>query len=333
MEKKPILTRDSKIVEVCSQIMTKPNEVDNQDYQLAVETIKELASNPNPNNLYELGQLVGFLVDDRLTQDLSSYINIIADTQTVSDGDKLLFKTQMNNAFALWQAKGSTAQRYEAGTKYVTIESNEVSASPSIQLEQLSNGQINFSTVVEDASNVMEQKIVKQIETVIKEYWDDLGSPWYASGSGITSSIDDLIVAIGRLGKPIVLGDIGSLQGFTALSAFNSNVADPIAVEFHKNGVIGSYKGATLVQLMNSFTNDTSIATTALLLDPGYVYILPAGASKESRPLKVGFEGPVQTFETKYAQSRILEIAMYKKVGIGLASSRYGMALYNNTSL
>lgn len=327
-----VLTKDSKIVEICSQIMHKPNEVKNEDYQKAQETIVDLARKKDPVSLFELGQLVGFLVDDKFNATTGQYVDLIADVKRVGLGDKAMFKMQKGNAFALWQAKGSTAQRYMVGTEYSTLETDEISAAPAIELEQLENGQIDFTAVVDQAVEVMENKFVKQIETVIEAAWDDLGSPWYASGSGIVAnSIDPLITAVGRLGSPVVIGDMAALQKFTALTAFNSNVANDIAVEFHKTGMFGWYKGAKLVQLVNPLTNDTDMTTT--LLDPGYVYIMPAGADPTKRALKLAFEGDVQTIETKYAQSRILEIAMYKKVGIGLVSSRYGMGLYEDTAL
>jgi len=72
---------------------------------------------------------------------------------------------------------------------------------------------------------------------------------------------------------------------------------------------------------------------TTTLLDKGYVYIVPAGASEESRPVKVGFEGGVQTFDDISIKGRKMAIPMYQKVGIGLASGRYGMAFYEDTSL
>lgn len=325
------LTRDSLIVEVCSQIMNKPNEVKNEDYQKAVEVIKELATKKDPVSIFELSQLVGFLVNDKFMQTVDQYVDLIADVKRVNLGDKASFKMKKGEVTALWQAKGSTAQRSMVGTAYQTIETDEISIAPAVELEQLANGQIDFTAIVDEASQAMEHKFVKQIETVIEAYWDDLGSPWYASANGVTSAIDPLITAVGRLGSPVVLGDIALLQKFVDLSAFNSNVPDSVAVQFHNTGLIGTYRGAKLVQLVNPLTNDTDMTTT--LLDKGYGYIVPAGANKESRPLKLVFEGEIDTYNQTIVQSRILEIPMYKKVGVGLASNRYGMAFYEDTGL
>lgn len=325
------LTKESKIVEVCSQVMKNPATIANEDYQKAQEVIKELASNPNPNNLYELAKLVGFLVDDKFTENVNQYVDLIADIKRVALGDKAMFKMQKGIVQAKWQAKGSTAQRSMVGTEYTTLETDEISASPAIEMEQLQNGQIDFTSVVNEAAEAMEHTFIKQIETVIEAYWDDLGTAWYNSANGVTSAIDPIITAVSRLGAPVVLGDMAALQKFVALTGFNNIVPEQYAVEFHRTGMIGSYRGARLVQLVNPLTIETDMTTT--LLDKGYIYILPAGADKTKRPLKLVFEGTVDTYETRYNQSRLLEIAMYKKVGIGLVSQRYGMGFFEDTGL
>ena len=325
------LTKDSFIVEICSQIMTKPNEVKNEDYQKAQAVLMELAKTPNPNNLYELAQLVGFLVDDKFIANVNQYVDTLADVKRVNLGDKAEFKMQRGTITALWQAKGSTARRTMVGTKYSTLETDEISCGPAIEIEQLQNGQINFTNLVNQASEAMEYKLANKIETVIEAYWDDLGSPWYASGNGVTPAIDAIITAIGRLGSPIVLGDLALIQKFVSLAGFNGVVPDSIVVDFHRTGLIGSYRGARLMQLSNPLFNDTDMTTT--WLDKGYAYIIPAGADTSSRPLKVVFEGGIETFETRFTQSRILEIDMYKKVGVGLASIRYGLGFYEDTGL
>lgn len=327
------LTRNSLLVEVCSNVMKNPSAVNNEDYQKAQEVIKELASNLTPNNRYELGQLIGFLVDDKFNQSVNQYIDMLADVKRVGLGDKAEFKQQLGQTVAKWQAKGSTATRSMVGTKYVTLETDELSVAPAIELEQLRNGQIDFTAVVQDASDKMEQKLILQVQSVLYAYWSALTSPYYATGSGTSvSNIDAIITAIGRIGSPVVLGDVALLQKFVGSAGFTGTpVPESMMMDFHATGLIGLYRGARLLQLNNPLINEIDMSTT--LLQKGYAYVIPAGADPAKRPLKVVFEGEVDTYETTYAQSRTLEIAMYKKVGVGLVSSRYAMGMYNHTDL
>jgi len=325
------LSKKSPIVEICSQVMYKPNEVKNEDYQEAQEILKELATKRDPMSLFELGQLVGFLVDDKLAINLNQFVDEIADVKRVSLGDKAEFKKQRGNITALWQAKGSTALRTMVGTKYVTIETDEISVAPAVDLEQLQNGQIDFTSVVNDAVTAMEVTFVQKIETVLYAYWSALSSPWYASGNGITPGIDTLITAIRRLGTPLIFADIAAAQKFVPLTGFNNIVPESIAVNFNETGVLGNYRGARIVQLNNPLANDTDMTTT--VLDKGYVYIVPSSLDRSKRSLKVVFEGEVQTYPDTHTQSRIYEVPMYKKVGIGLVSNRFPLAVYEDSTL
>lgn len=325
------ITKSSRIVETCANIMKDPSKVANEDFRDAQTVIKELASVPNPNNIWELSQLIGFLVDDKFNQNISQYITEIADVKNVGLGDKAEFKMQKGIITALWQAKGSTAQRTMVGTEYKTLETDEISVAPAVELEQLQNGQIDFSSLVNDAANAMEYEVMKKVQTTLYTAIQGLGTPNYGSGSGVTTTIDPIITAVSRLGSPVVLGDVALLQKFVGIVGFNNWVAESIAVDFHRTGLIGNYRGARLVQLNNPLMYDTDMTTT--VLDKGYAYVLPAGQDVSKRPLKLVFEGDMQTYQQQYNQSRTLEIAMYKKIGVGVASTRYGMGLYEDTSL
>ena len=160
------LTKDSKIVEVCSSIINK-KEIVREDYQKAQEVITELATKKDPVSIFELSQLVGYLVDDKFTQTVNQYIDAIADVKRVGLSDKALFKMQKGKVTALWQAKGSTAIRSMVGTEYKTLETDEISVAPAIELEQLQNGQIDFSSVVDEAAQAMEHKLIEKIEAVV----------------------------------------------------------------------------------------------------------------------------------------------------------------------
>jgi len=328
MSNKNIITKDSTIVQVCLNV-SRGKEVDNDLRKDAQEYIKTLASDLNPMNRYALAQIVGFIVNDKFNQ-RTQYVDMIADVKRVANGQKAPFKMQVGTVTALYQAKGSTAQRSMVGSKYVEIETDEISCDPAVEIEQLQNGQIDFSQMADDAVDAMENKYIEQIETVIKEYWDDLSTDWYASANGLTSSVDTLITNVSRLGSPAVLGDIAFIQKFFALSGFNGSIPDAIVEKFHQSGLVGNYRGAKLVQLVNPLTNDTDMTST--LLTKGYGYVVPAGAS-EKRPLKLVFEGDVQAFDELNIKSRIVEFPMYKKVGVGLASRRYGMGFYYDTSI
>jgi hypothetical protein len=187
-----------------------------------------------------------------------------------------------------------------------------------------------MAEVIDDAVRAMEEKIVNYIETACYTAFATYSSPNYASGSGIVAtSIDPLIVAMSRFGKPAMFGDLAIISKLTALAGFNSNVADLLAIEHNMNGYIGNYKGASVNKMVNYFT-DNALTTTALKKD--VIYIVPAGSS-ELRPLKAVFEGDVFTMDGTQIDDRSWEILLAQNFGCGVVGDKKLMAVYEDTAL
>ena len=73
------LAKQSAIIETMARASVGAN-FDELDYKDSVALIKELASNPNPMNLYELNQIVAYTVDTILDTRLN-YVNLIAEVK------------------------------------------------------------------------------------------------------------------------------------------------------------------------------------------------------------------------------------------------------------
>lgn len=73
---------------------------------------------------------------------------------------------------------------------------------------------------------------------------------------------------------------------------------------------------------------------TSPVLDPGMLYILPAGADMASRPLKIVKEGTVRTQEATNIDANLYEIRMDQYIGAALAIGNHPlMSVYDDSSL
>ena len=91
-------------------------------------------------------------------------------------------------------------------------------------------------------------------------------------------------------------------------------------------GHLASYKGRKVIILPQGLEDETN---TRKVIDPGYCYIIPAGA--DSKPVKIAFEG--QTIVDEYVNAdRSREIQVYKKVGVS-AMLANNICAYADTSL
>ena len=81
--------------------------------------------------------------------------------------------------------------------------------------------------------------------------------------------------------------------------------------ELWRTGRLASYKGRKVVILEQGFVDETN---TTKVIDPGYCWIIPAGAN--TKPVKIAFEGNTLVSERDNNWDWSREIQVYKKVGV-----------------
>jgi len=331
------LTKKSAIVEIFAKTAMNSkmdSEVEKSDYKDAVKIIQELATVPNPMNRYELNQIVGYTVDNVLDVRLN-YLPLVAEVKNTAFDERPKFKVKTQGITAYWQAIGSTTQRTKVGAKYSDITLEALSARPTAEWAEIAAGRYNFEQLIRDVANEFEAKIAQKIQTTLLATYVGLTSSNYNTGSGlIAGTFDPILVAMQRFGKCAIIGDYAALQklaaltGFTAVTStlqFSPNIID----EQNRNGFIGVYKGASVVQLDNPYSGLTGFTT---VLDPGYVYIVPA-VSDEFKTLKIQFAGPTLAMEGQNIDDFSYDMRYDKHMGAAIVDARHCMGCYVDSSL
>lgn len=113
------IRKDSKIVDIMVA-QARKERVDTDVANRAADMIKELTSDMNPHNRYQIAQLVGFSVNE-IVKPKTQWLDLVADTKHVGFGDKAQFKTRLEGIRAFIQAKGSTTARSKVAGKTVTL--------------------------------------------------------------------------------------------------------------------------------------------------------------------------------------------------------------------
>ena len=118
---------------------------------------------------------------------------------------------------------------------------------------------------------------------------------------------------------PALLGDIdmtsqlADLTGFTA-STTSKQYSDAIMDEFNATGMIGVYNGAKVVNLVNPLIDGTDTP----VFDTNKLFILSSGIDAGMRPLKVVFEGDVQSKDNQDIDDMVYEVRMDQYIGAGI---------------
>ena len=254
----------------------------------------------------------------------TDWLTHVADVKRVGYGEKAAFRTKLEGVTAFIQAKGATPARSKIAHKQVTLDTVAVSARPVINVYELRTGRVQMADLIRDASYEMHVKQIQYIQQVLNAAASSWTAPFYATGSGIVkTALNPQIQHWMRTGAVTLLGDIAIISkladqtGFTAATStqqFSPSIIDEVI----RTGVIGVYYGAKVVNLVNPYLSDN----VTPVIDTKRLYILPSAASADMRPLKVLYEGDVQSTESTNIDDLAYEVRLDQWFGAGVVTAR-----------
>ena len=163
-----------------------------------------------------------------------------------------------------------------------------------------------MADLIRDASYEMNVKEIQYIQSVLHSAADNWSTPFYGAGTGIVKSVlNPMIQHWMRTGSVTLLGDVAVISklaeqtGFTAATA-TQQYSPSVIEEVMRTGLIGTYYGA---------------------------------ASSDMRPLKVVYEGSVQSVESTNIDDLAYEIRLDQWFGAGIVTGKTPtMSVYEDES-
>lgn len=215
---------------------------------------------------------------------------------------------------AYLQAKGATTARSYVTDSQVVVDTMEVSSRPAINIVDLRAGRVNMADLIREANREMTNVKLAHIEKLFHDSMDDFATPFYGTGTGIVkATLDEQLNYFRRLGPVSIIGDIAAvsqLQGITGMASYAGDVllvnpSDNMIDEANNNGFLGRYNGANVIVLNNTYFQ----GTTTPVLNPDWLYIIPAGLGADMKNLKIVNEGPVNAFESQNIDDMVLTLS------------------------
>ena len=285
-------------------------------------------------NRYQMAQLMSYGVGEMLKLE-TNMLTTVADVKRCAVGQKVGFRIGLNDVKAYVQAKGSTTARNIVANKQILLDTVEISARPVMNLIELATKQVQMSDLIREAKDRMLAAQYSIVQRVINDGVQNWATPYYGTGTGVVkATLDPMINFWKRIGRVVVMGDIeilgkiSELTGFTA-STTTKEFSDELINEHNTNGFLGVYNGAQIVALTNPYPDE---ATTTPVFDTDKLYILPAAASADMRPLKVLLEGDVMQTDALNIDNGCMEVCLRQFVGAGMAhGQRPYMSVYAAT--
>ena len=277
---------------------------------------------------------MGYTVNEMIKPQ-TDWLTHVADVKRVGYGEKAAFRTKLEGVTAFIQAKGATPARSKIAHKQVTLDTVAVSARPVINVYELRTGRVQMAELIRDASYEMHVKQIQYIQQVLNAAASSWTAPFYATGSGIVkTALNPQIQHWMRTGAVALLGDIAIISkladqtGFTAATStqqFSPSIIDEVI----HTGVIGVYYGAKVINLVNPYLSDNMTP----VIDTKRLYILPSAASADMRPLKVLYEGDVQSTESTNIDDLAYEVRLDQWFGAGVVTGKTpAMSVYVDSS-
>lgn len=319
--------KDSKLITVLAE-QCKHKNVNPEDAKQAAEIIAELTKDMSPENLHQIAQVFTYTLN-RLQSGELNFLDAVADTKNVGEGDKVFFRVKTGGIKAFYQAKGATTARSYVSERQFTMNTENISTRPAINIVDLRTGRVNMADLIQEANHVISQMKLKKVEQVLHSAISTFTSPFYASGTGIVkSTLDTQLAYFKRLGPVTIIGDIAAVSQLAPLTgmAMNAGTAtdqfmqrpDSMVDEYNNNGFIGRYNGCAVVAMQNGFEDDS----TTLLLNPDWLYIVVGGVSNDDKNLKILNEGQLSVMESQNIDDQTFEMRFDQGFGCAFINGK-----------
>lgn len=316
------VNRDSKLIKVLAS-QARKERIEPQSADEAAEIIAELTKDLTPENRHEIAQTIAYTIDE-LQQHELDFLNRVADVKNIGYNDKAAFNIRTGNIKAYIQAKGATTARSYVSGKQVSLETEEISARPAINIVDLRSGRVNIADLIREANQEITNKKMVAVEKVLHDSIDNYAAPFYASGNGVVkATLDAQLAYFRRLGPVTILGDMAAVSqqaGLTgmAMSATNNQFSNEQINEANNNGFIGRYNGCDVIAMNNGYEG----GSTTPILDPNWLYIIPGGMSADARNLKLVNEGAVNSIENQNIDDMVFEVRLDQWFGAAFCAGQ-----------
>lgn len=299
------------------------------------EACKELAPDfySYERNKTYIFEIIQTAIDTVLPKKVLDSVGMFAEVKQFGLGEipRFKLKTGRNRAkkFVTRAARSGIYETFRLDQRYVDVHTATYGGAAAIDFERFLMGEEDFSEYTAIMLDGLENKIYKEIMNALEQAATTLktiggGETNYVEVTGDaetfnsteSASISKLVTTAKRYGSgsgATIFATEPVLQKFiNSTGNFNPNTASSDLDEIKDRGYIGKWKGVALVELPNSYEDETN--TTTVFKDC-YGFVFPNG--RDTKVVKVALEGPTQVDDFKN-RDRSMEIQAYKSFGVAI---------------
>ena len=245
--------------------------------------------------------LIEETLDEVLPKKVTKQYEQFAEVKTFAQGDKPIFRRQLtsNKRAKQFITRVGLAGRYEVfklgkNEESFEVQTSAIGGAAQIGFEEFLDGRVDFAEVTRIVMEGMDDLIYEEVGKALASSINQLPPANRVVTAGFDeAAFDRLLTIASAYGEPTIY------------------CTDAMKAELWNNGRLATYKGRKVVILEQGFVDETN---TTKVIDPGYCWIIPAGAN--TKPVKIAFEGNTLVSERDNNWDWSREIQVYKKVGV-----------------
>lgn len=309
--------------------------------QAIQDGLKELAGSVNMfmKNRYDIYQIIIDTADEIVPNNVISAMGGFADIQVVGQNQKAIFKTRLgkNRAkqFLTQVGLSGVYETFRLDRGSYEVSAYAVGGAVTIDFERLLDGAEVMSDVMEIITEGLTDSMFGEVQKALRAAINAKGRPAANKFTGSSfngKEMVKLINVVRAYGSNAIIfapPEFIAAMGPDAIVPVGTNyqgVYHPDDIDaIHKTGCINIFRGTTIVQIPQSFIDETNTKTQ---IDPQIAYILPTGKEKV---VKLVLEGGTQINDFKNRDNS-LEMHVYRKIGAAI-HSHHDWAIYQNTGI
>lgn len=320
---------------------TAPSTFSVEDVNAALrDGFKELAGNYNQfmKNRYDIYQIIVETIDEVVPNRVADAVGIFADVRQARQGEKVIFKQAVGKSrakkFLTRVGLSGVYETFRLDTTTFELPVMAVGGACTLDFERMLDGAEVMAEYMDVMTDALTDSIYLEIQKTLRAAVNTIQP---AANKYIGSWSADQMVRLCNIVKSYGQGatifappEFIAAMGPDAIVPVIANAAQGIyhpqdIDRIHYQGYINIFRGNPIVSFRQSYVDDEN---TKVAIDPQFAYILPTGGE---RIVKVVLEGDTQIWDWKN-KDQSMEIDLYKKVGVGILSTR-NWAIYQNTSI
>ena len=307
--------------------------------------LKELAGSVNMfmKNRYDIYQIIVESVDEILPKTVASALAPFAEVRTVAQGEKAIFKKRTGKErakkFLTQVGLSGVYETFRLDAKTFEVAAHAVGGGATIDFERMLDGAESLAEVASIISDGLIDAVYMEVQKALRAALNASDRP--AANKKITATFEadkmvqlmNVVRAYGDgvtiFAPPEFIAAMGP-DAIVPIGGANTNpvvgIYSPDDIEaIHRTGYINIFRGAPIVQIPQSFIDETNTKTW---IDPQLAYVLPTGKEKV---VKVVLEGQTQIKDHENKDNSI-ELFAWKKMGCAILTN-YNWGIYQNTGI